>query len=317
MNIVYIFFNRPDKVRRSFECIRAARPSRLFLVADGPRPDVPEDEVRCAAARELVRVDWPCDVSVDYSETNLGCRRRVSSGISNAFNHVDRAIILEDDCIPVSSFFRFCEELLARYADDKRIMAVSGDNFQNGAVRGDATYYFSKYFHCWGWATWRRAWQYYDGTLDRWPAFRDAGCLRAVCPDPAEMQFWTRTFNRCAAGEIDTWDAPYQLSSWMQNGLTILPNTNLVSNVGFGPEATHTVDRSPLDSIAAHDIGPIIHPEWVAPRYDADAFTAQAIYSVPISIDPLNELGVRPLGAAFIGALRRAMRRRITVGNQS
>jgi hypothetical protein len=281
MNVVYIFFNRPDKVCQSFESVRAARPSRLFLVADGPRTDVPTDKDRCAAARRLVeRIDWPCEVNVDYAETNLGCRRRVSSGIANAFAHVESAIILEDDCIPVKSFFRFCEELLFRYADDERVMAISGDNFQNGVVRGEASYYFSKYFHCWGWATWRRAWRHYDRALARWPAFRDAGYLRAACPDPMELRFWTGAFNRCASGEVDTWDTLFLLTCWMQNGLTILPNVNLVSNVGFDADATHTNASSQYGALPAVEVTDLSHPEWVCADALADRYTSESMFGI-------------------------------------
>jgi hypothetical protein len=281
MNIVYLFFNRPEKILHSFERIRAARPARLILVADGPRPEMPTDAARCEAARKLVeQVDWPCEVIRDYAETNLGCGRRVASGITNAFQHVDRAIILEDDCVPVPSFFGFCEKILERYADDERVMAVSGDNFQNGIRRGDAAYYFSKYFHCWGWATWRRAWRHYDFKTMGWPAFRDAGMLRTYCPDTAEYQYWTGVFDRCHAGQIDTWDYQYLLACWMQSGLTILPNVNLVSNIGFDNDATHTTDSSPNSNLSATDIGELTHPAWVCRDQIADRSESETVFGI-------------------------------------
>jgi hypothetical protein len=285
MNVVYVFFNRPDKVRQSFDCIRAARPSRLFLVADGPRPHVPTDAERCAAARHLVdEIDWPCEVFRDYSECHLGCGRRVASGITGAFAHVDRVIILEDDCVPARSFFPFCRELLDRYEEDSRIMAVCGDNFQNGIWRGEGTYYFSKHFHCWGWATWKRAWNHFDLKMTSWPAFREAGLLRGACPDESELDYWSDKFDHCHRGEIDSWAYPFTLACWMQNALSILPNVNLVSNIGFGADATHTVNpENPRAAIPVSDIASLVHPRWVCRDVVADQYTtdSQFLFRIP------------------------------------
>lgn len=272
--VAFVVFNRPQLTEQSFARIRAQRPAQLFVVADGPRPDHPADVEQCEQVREVVAdVDWPCTVHRDYADTNLGLKRRVSSGLDWVFSQVDRAIILEDDCIPNDDFFTFCELLLSRYADDERVAAVTGDNFQDGLHRGDGAYYFSKYPHCWGWATWRRSWQHYDGGIRFWPAWRGSAHWEALHPDPLERQYWEAILDRCHRGEIDTWDYPWTASVWRRNGLTATPNANLVTNTGFGPDATHTVTETPEVGRPATDLGLLTHPVNVDQDVEADRYT--------------------------------------------
>jgi hypothetical protein len=173
--VAYIVFNRPAHTAKTFAVLREQRPQQLFIIADGPRPGHPTDAERCAQVRKVVEnVDWPCDVRREYASTNLGLQRRVSSGLDWVFSQVDRAIVLEDDCVAHSDFFTFCDTLLERYAEDERVAVVTGNNFQNGRQRGEGSYYFSKYNHCWGWATWRRAWRHYRDDLPFWPEWRES-----------------------------------------------------------------------------------------------------------------------------------------------
>ena len=157
--VAFIIFNRPSLTQIVFNTIRQAKPKQLFVIADGAR--FPEEKEKCQQARDIIRqVDWDCEVLANYSDVNLGCGKRISSGISWVFEHVEAAIILEDDCLPHLSFFRYCENLLDYYRDDERVMAIGGDNFQDGNKKTPYSYYFSKYPHVWGWATWRRAWKH-------------------------------------------------------------------------------------------------------------------------------------------------------------
>lgn len=285
--VVFLVFNRPDVTERVFERIREAKPEQLFVVADGARIDRPGESEKVAATRAITeRVDWPCEVHRNYSEINLGCGRRVSSGITWAFEQVEEAIILEDDCLPHPSFFHYCAELLQRYRDDERVMTISGDNFQRGIRRGDASYYFSKYMHCWGWATWRRAWQHFAPGIDFWPDVRESGCLSAVCFDDKEREYWTGIFERVYTGEIDTWDYPWLLCIWMQSGLNALPNVNLVTNIGFGADATHTRGELSDAVLPVADIGPLTHPRFLCRNADADALTRTEHFAVPMGITP-------------------------------
>ena len=218
-------------------------------------------------------MDWPCDVRHNWADTNMGCKSRVSSGIDWVFESVETAIILEDDCLPHPDFFRFCNELLDRYANDERVMVITGDNFQDGTVRGDGSYYFSKYNHCWGWATWRRAWEHFDADLDFWPEWSQTDAWLDVCPDPVERTYWEGIADRMRNNEIDSWAYPWTLCAFHQNGLTATPNENLVSNIGFGADATHTRAKTGAANLDASALGPIVPPSEVTRDVAADAYT--------------------------------------------
>lgn len=273
--ILLLVFNRPDVTAKVFEAVRNARPSRLYIAADGPRENKPGEAERCAEVRQLVtQVDWPCEVKTLFREKNLGCKQAVSGAIHWLFEQEENGIILEDDCLPNPDFFRFCETLLNQYADDERVSVITGNNFQRQQKRGDASYYFSKYNHCWGWASWRRAWQKYQGELIFWPDWRESAEWKKKIPDHVERRYWTKIFDDVHAGKIDSWAYPWTASVWLQGGLTATPNVNLVSNIGFGPDSTHTssVD-SPLAKIGTHCLGEIQHPQSVAVHLEADRYT--------------------------------------------
>lgn len=271
--VALFFFNRPALTAQVFERIRQARPERLFLVADGPRANHPEDEERCAAARAITAaVDWPCEVSTDFSEQNLGCRRRISSGLSWVFDEVPEAIILEDDCLPDASFFTFCADMLERYRDDTRVMHIGGSNFQNGRKRGEGSYYFSRYTLTWGWATWRRAWQHYDVDMAVWPRVSRENLLAPLLRDPFEISFWNEIFSGVFDQTVDTWDYQWTLACWMQHGLSIVPNDNLVTNIGAGPDALHFKSGHSTIGLPVTAMGDLTHPELLLRDHDADSY---------------------------------------------
>lgn len=277
--VVLIVFRRPDLTAQVFDTIRQARPERLFVIADGPRNET--EAARCAEARAVTEpVDWPCTVVRDYADENLGTRRRISGGLDRVFDQVEEAIILEDDCLPHPSFYGYCEQLLAHWRHDTRIWCVSGDNFQRGQQRGDGSYYFSNYNHGWGWATWRRAWRHYDDSMSCWPAFRDGGFLEGLLDDPVEVCYWRDIFETLyTTGTPDSWAYVWTLTCWLNRGLTILPNVNLVTNSGFGGGATHTTGgASRILSRPVEEIGPLKHPSFVARDRGADQYTFNHVY---------------------------------------
>jgi hypothetical protein len=172
--IAFFIFNRPHLTQKVFDAIRQAQPKILLVVADGSRFDRADETELCAQTRAVIKqVDWDCQVLTNFSETNLGCKRRVSSGLNWVFETVEEAIILEDDCLPHPTFFPFCETLLDYYRHDSRIMNISGENFQFGRQRTQDSYYFSRYNHCWGWASWRRAWNNYDVEMQLWSVIKE------------------------------------------------------------------------------------------------------------------------------------------------
>lgn len=292
--VVLFIFNRPDQTKTVFESIALAKPETLFLIADGPRAGVESDARQCAEARKAVAdVDWDCRVIRNYSDFNIGCGMRIVSGLDWVFEQTDQAIILEDDCLPDSSFYGFCQQLLDHYRDDERVMCISGTNFQRQMRRGNYSYYFSKYPNSWGWATWRRAWQYFDWKVSTWPQFLEGGGLSACCEDPFEQRYWMDIFNRMFAGDDreTIWDYQWIYTCWSQSGLTIVPNANLISNIGYGPGATHTSGDSWVANMPTYSIGELTHPaimvrDDAADRYMFDHFYEGILMRPP---PPLTE----------------------------
>jgi hypothetical protein len=280
--IAMFVFNRPETTARVFARVAEARPPRLFLVADGPRADRPHEEERCRETRAIVeRVDWPCEVLTNYADANLGCRRRIASGLDWIFSFAERAIILEDDCLPDPTFFRYCRELLERYKDDERVVMISGDNFGPSSRTSPYSYYYSKYPHVWGWATWRRAWRLYDVSMALWPSVRDENLLEEIVGSERAALAWRDIFDAVHSGQIDTWDYQLTFACWMQNGLSILPNVNLVSNIGFTRDATHTTTAGPLSNLPTYSMPfPLRHPPYMVRDRAADAHT-ESIFGTP------------------------------------
>ena len=271
--IVFIAFNRPRHTAKTFEVIRAQKPKTLLLISDGPRKGHPSDEQNCAAVRSILEnIDWPCQVHRNYSDVNLGCKNRLNSGLNWVFETVEEAIILEDDCLPNDDFFVFCEAMLEKYRYDDGIMSITGNNFQDGIKRGDATYYFSKYNHIWGWATWRRSWEQNDQALSFWPEWKNSRAWELHTPYLAERRHWTKIFDQMYRNEIDTWDHPWTCNIWHRGGLVVTPNANLVTNIGFGPEGTHTLAKTDLEGIPTQALGPLTHPKIVQQDIVADRY---------------------------------------------
>lgn len=283
--VALLIFNRPETTARVFGEIAKARPPQLLVVGDGPRESRAGEAARVAAARAIIeRVDWPCEVLTDFSPVNLGCRQRVASGIDWVFSQVDEAIILEDDCLPEPSFFRFCQEMLQRYRHDLRIGTISGDNFQFGRQYGDDSYYFSKYVHVWGWATWRDRWQgCFDIDMRQWPWVRDADRVADLVLDPAEAGHWRAAFEHVHRGNIRScWDYQWSFANWLAGRLSILPAVNLVSNIGFGDDATHTAAANQFANLPVVPMQfPLVHPVAMLRNSAADRFTYRQCFRPP------------------------------------
>lgn len=283
--VLFLVFNRPDVTARCFEAIRAARPPRLYVGADGPRADRAGEAERCQTVREIATaVDWPCEVKTLFREQNLGCRRAVSGALDWFFAEEPEGIVLEDDCLASPAWFRFAEEMLDRYRDDERIMCISASHFHGAAHTPEHSYFFSRYNHCWGWASWRRAWAAYDSDMAAWPALRATGWLRGIGHGSRMFEtHWRRLFDRAKAEKgLDSWAYRWTFSCWAQSGLTVLPARNLVMNVGFGSDATHAGKGSSLDGatpLEALDF-PLHHPERILPDLDAELWTDRQVYGI-------------------------------------
>ena len=302
--VLFLVFNRPDTTRQVFEAIRQAQPRRLYVAADGPRVGRVVEAGLCAEVRNAAtRVDWPCEVKTLFRPDNLGCREAVSSAISWFFGQEDEGIVLEDDCLPDPSFFRFCDELLERYRDEPQVMCVSGVTFISKVWEPAESYYFSRYVHIWGWASWRRAWRHYDVQMTRWRTGETPDLLQRVLPRSAQARdHWQQLFDRVSTGHIDTWDFQWVHACWSQGGVSCLPHVNLISNIGFGNEATHTISAEakmanlPRESMQF----PLRHPTQLAPIESADRWTSEHVFDIDESM-----LSVRRWARPLARRLRR------------
>jgi hypothetical protein len=278
--VALIIFNRPETTARVFAEIARARPSKMLVIADGPRVDHPEDVEKCDATRAIVeRVDWPCEVLTNFSDVNLGCKMRPVSGINWVFENVEDAIILEDDCLAHPSFFRFCEELLELYRHDERVMMIAGTNLL-GEWKSKVSYYFSYFGGTWGWATWKRAWQFFDADLKDWPKIAEAGTIESILANPRHAEYWRECFQKVYDGTIrEAWDYQWLLACWLQSGFRILPAVNLVSNIGHGDQATHTFEVSKIASMATAAMAfPLRHPRYMVRSVELDDLLQDRIY---------------------------------------
>jgi hypothetical protein len=263
--IAFLVFNRPDTTAKVFEAIRNIRPLKLLVVADGPRSSRPEDAGNCSAVRSIIdKVDWPCEVLKNYSEINLGCKKRVSSGLDWVFEQTEEAIILEDDCLPNETFFKFCEEMLSRYCDDERIMMICGTNLSESTSKLDDSYYFSRYPHIWGWASWRRVWCNYDVQMGHLGDLLNCKLFRSSFNSFFEYFHWVKCLKSVDDGRVDTWDAQVTYMAFKTSKLSVFPKQNLITNIGFGTNATHTTLINELANLPSFPMQfPLTHPEKI------------------------------------------------------
>lgn len=283
--VALIVFNRPQTTRLMQDVIARIRPAKFFVIADGPRADRPGEDKLCAQVREIVQaVDWPCELLTNFADENLGCQERVISGLDWVFSLAEEAIILEDDCLPDLSFFPFCEELLARYRGDSRVAAISGTNLLEKNFKSEDSYYFSLLGGNWGWATWRSEWNRYDRHLKNWPYNRSEGTLREIFDDPRAVAYWTQVFDKMyEKTEPNIWDYQWIYTRLVNHSVTVVPQVNLVTNIGFGTaDATHTVQADSRLVMPSRPITfPLRHPGRMIPSRSMDR-RLQGLNSLPL-----------------------------------
>jgi hypothetical protein len=243
--ILFILFNRPQHARRVLERLRQVRPTQLYVTIDGPRIGNNSDKQGVQDCIALLdEIDWPCTVTKLIRDQNLGCKNAVSQGITWFFDQVEAGIILEDDCLPDITFFDYCRVILEKYADEPKVMHISGCNLYNGLKWGQDSYFFSNIPHIWGWATWRRAWVNYDSTMADYPAFLQAGGIKKAVRNSGARMFWKKVFDVMYSNQFDTWDHQWVFAVWRCGGVCVTPNQNLITNIGFDEAATHTNIKS-------------------------------------------------------------------------
>ncbi len=274
--VLFMIFNRPDVTQQVFAEIRKAKPKQLFIAADGAREHKAGEKEKCEETRKIVvdNIDWDCEVKTLFREKNLGCKYAVSGAISWFFDNVEEGIILEDDCVPHQSFFNFCGELLEKYRDNQKVMHIGSNYFNQHKTNITDSYYFSHYIEIWGWATWRRAWELYDPEMKNFGEMRKKDFLKDVFKTADEKEYWVKCFDTALEKNIDTWDYQWVYCICANKGVVITPYTNLVSNVGFREDATHTTLLNEVFSnVKAHSISEIKHPKKIEIAYDEDKLT--------------------------------------------
>jgi hypothetical protein len=276
--ILLLAWRRPHTLRQVIDAIRPLAPTKLFVACDGAGNHSDNLVEKVAATRRVVleAIDWPCELQTLFSESNLGCSKGPIQALNWFFSHVEEGIILEDDCVPHLDFFSFSSVLLDRFRDDERVWCISGDNFQDGQWRGEASYYFSRYPLCWGWATWRRCWQHYDPSILSWPALRDSQLLLDLFADDLELRYWTKiweaTFQR--APNITWWDYQWTFACISNGALTAIPNRNLITNIGVGHDSTHFSGVSSLNpEFSRLGLTDLVHPLFILRDAFADRYT--------------------------------------------
>lgn len=282
--ILLLIYRRPGAVTRVMETLQALRPTIICVAGDGPANETQEEVARVQDARiAATSFDWPCTSHTNFQKHHLGCRDAVSAAITWFFSKYPAGIILEEDCVPSKEFFPFCAELLDRYRDNPKVFAISGNNFATSHDSSPYSYFFSRYPHCWGWATWARAWKHWNCNLSDWTDLRRSAFLSSLSPgDEPFLDYWTTIFDRYHSGSIDSWAYPWTYTCWLQSGLTILPKNNLVENIGFGDLATHTKHMNYNAPKAMSLTFPLKHPSHVFRSPDAD------------SVTDLHHFGIKP-----------------------
>jgi hypothetical protein len=278
--ILFLIFNREDTTQKVFEAIRQQKPKYLYVAADGARKHKQCESQTCQRVRDIIKVDWDCELKTLFRDENLGCKMAVSSAITWFFENVEQGIILEDDCLPDPSFFPYCEELLNKYKDDTRIGHIGGDNFLPNSIEKGISYDFCLYSHIWGWATWRRVWKNYDVHFSFWYEQKEKRSF-LFCNKRDEI-YWSSFISDALSNKsgINTWDTQYLLTLRLQNQLSIYPTVNLVTNIGLGnPNATHIVKTNKKRSVPVSSIHfPLKHPQYVLRNKKLDNTTTKKMF---------------------------------------
>ena len=290
--ILFLVFNRLDTTKLVFEQIRNIKPKILYIASDGPRKNRKDEVIKVSEVRSFImdNIDWDCEIKTLFRNQNLGCKYAVSSAIDWFFDNVTQGIILEDDCVPNKSFFYYCQDLLNKYKNDFRIWQISGCNFQKEKI-DDKSYYYSKFNHVWGWASWSSRWSHYDVEMTDYEEFNCNNVISNLISDTNERLFWSKIFNDVSKNKIDTWDYQWTYKVWCNNGLTALPNTNLITNIGFGLDATHSKDvYSSFANLKTAEIQfPLKSPKFIirdslADKHSVDVFNFTKSYLNRIKI---------------------------------
>ena len=283
--VLIIAFNRPDSTRKVFEAVKSVKPSHLYVAIDGPRLERgKKEQVLCQEVKDIfLNVDWPCEVKTLFNTRNLGCKRGPVSAINWLFEHEESGIILEDDILPLNTFFSYCEELLNAYKDDHRIGLIAGSNLISNHKVINSSYTYSNYTHIWGWATWRRAWKLYDIEMTDWKKLKYTNLIESKTDGTFLFKkFWSQFFDSAYFNDVNAWDYQWLFTCWKNDLLTIIPKHSLIQNIGFGPDATHTtkVPKYIQQMIVKEMPFPLISPKDVVVDKKNDLYISKYFFTI-------------------------------------
>ena len=270
--VLILGYNRPFHIKKLINSLSNIKPKKVYISLDGPKKDIEDKKKSQLVKDEVDTINWKCLIKTKYSKKNLGCRNSVRKGIDWFFKYNKFGIILEDDCVPNKSFFEFCLKINNKYKNNKKIFSISGSNFYNKKIKTD--YFYSKYNHCWGWASWRRAWKYNDNELLSWEKFRHSREWILLHQSKIERKFWEKIFNHVKYKNLNSWAYVWTYSMWLNKGLTIIPNKNLIKNIGFDFSATNSLkdEKKHLKSYEINFKKKLIRPDKIAPFFKNDEY---------------------------------------------
>ena len=271
--VLLTVWKRPEQVLRVINVLREYKPKKVYVSCDGPNINIEGQKEKVLKTRSIIdqSIDWDCNLYKNYSDVNLGCRDGMTKAIDWFFNNEEEGIIIEDDCLPNIEFFEYCDNLLEKYRFNERIFSISGCNRHNGLIRGEYSYFFSRYVHVWGWAGWRRSWKKYDKSMQEWEKFKRFANINSFFISKREKSFWIETFDNLTKLNVpDTWDYQWVFAHILNDALSIIPNSNLISNIGFGTDSTHSF--APPKTQITKNIIPIKHPQYVIRDKEADIY---------------------------------------------
>lgn len=236
--VLILFFNRPEYLRRLFDEVRKARPSRLFLYQDGARNE--KDVEKIEECRRIVEdIDWECDVHRKYQTRNYGCDPSNYISQKWAFSIADKCIVFEDDDVPSQSFFPFCKEMLDRYENDERIVMVTGFNTDEVTRDVPYDYFFTSVFSIWGWASWRRVIDRWDGEYKYLDDEYNMRQLQALIKERKyRSDIIKMSYDHRASGK-QYYESIFWTSMLFNSGLAIMPVKNQINNTGATEDSTH------------------------------------------------------------------------------
>jgi acetyltransferase-like isoleucine patch superfamily enzyme len=291
--ILFQFYNNLDTTIRVFQEIRKVQPSQLFLVQDKYRPNFPSENEECLMVRKAVldMIDWECSLVTHFRESNLGPGKGTAEAIIWFFRQVEYGIVFEHDCLPHPDFFEYCEILLEKYKNNERVKVISGANFKGNKEYGRSSYYFGTVGHFWGWASWRRTFVNYIQDIENISVEETKKSISENFKEKRLQDYWAKTVYWLKEKEVDTWDYQLFYMLWKQRGLIILPNANLISNIGFGEKALNcTGTDSPFSNAPTNSILPLEHPIIVRRNYKADVNYCDYLYYLTGTSNLINDL---------------------------